>query len=87
MNTSVLICIIMGAPFAFCAILFAFLKEKVAMVISGFNTLPKWAEFLRSIPCVYSVAFCMTLHAVSTGNQVICIYFNTLSSEEFQTLI
>ena len=41
MNTGVFVCIIMGAPFAFCAILFALLKEKATMLISGFNTLPK----------------------------------------------
>ena len=41
MNTGTLVCIIMGAPFAFSAILFALLKEKATMLMSGFNTLPK----------------------------------------------
>jgi hypothetical protein len=41
MNTGVFICIIFGALFAILAILFALLKERATMLISGFNTLPK----------------------------------------------
>ena len=41
MNTGVLICIIFGVLFAILAILFALLKGKATMLISGFNTLPK----------------------------------------------
>lgn len=41
MNTGVLVCLIMGVPFAIFGILFALLKGKATMLISGFNTLPK----------------------------------------------
>lgn len=41
MNTGVFMCVVFGTLFAFLAALFALLKEKATMLISGFNTLPK----------------------------------------------
>ncbi len=41
MNPGVMICALMSALFLFCALLFALLKERGAMLISGFNTLKK----------------------------------------------
>lgn len=36
-----IICLVLGVGFGIIAIIFALLKEKGAMLISGFNTLPK----------------------------------------------
>jgi hypothetical protein len=41
MNTGVFICVLLGGLFAIFATLFALLKEKGAMLISGFIFLPK----------------------------------------------
>ena len=41
MNIGTMTCIIMAGFFLIFAIIFALLKEKGAMLISGFNTLPK----------------------------------------------
>jgi hypothetical protein len=41
MNIGFIVCLVMGGLFSLFAIIFALLKEKGAMLISGFNTLPK----------------------------------------------
>lgn len=41
MNIGTISCIVMGGIFGILAVVFALLKEKGAMLISGFNTLPK----------------------------------------------
>lgn len=41
MNTSAIICLLMAVTFLLLTLVFALLKEKGAMLISGFNTLPK----------------------------------------------
>ena len=41
MNTGVIFCIVMAGIFLVLATVFAFLKEKGAMLVSGFNTLSR----------------------------------------------
>lgn len=41
MNLGVITCLLMGGIFLMFAIIFALLKEKGAVLISGFNSLPK----------------------------------------------
>jgi len=40
MNSIVLMCLVIAVPFGILGIIFTLLKEKAAMLISGFNTLP-----------------------------------------------
>ena len=44
MNIGMIVCLIMAGLFCILAIIFTLLKDKGAMLISGFNTLPKWKQ-------------------------------------------